>query len=99
MHSSRARAAGGPARIPLDEELQLLDQILKAGSDAGLTQAEVAGIGTTQSAVARRESSLGKHSLTIETLLQRWLQSTGALVKEPSATYRAARTRAKSKRA
>ena len=88
----------------LDEEFQLLDQILKARKDAGLTQAELAErIGTTQSAVARMESSLGKHSPSIATL-KRYASALGykvqvRLVKEPVPTYRAARTRAKSKRA
>ena len=53
----------------LDEEFQFLDEILKARTAAGVTQAEVAQrIGTTQSAVARLESGGGKHSPSIATL-------------------------------
>ena len=53
----------------LKEEFELLDEILKARTEAGLTQAELATrIGTTQSAVARLESSMGKHSPSIGTL-------------------------------
>jgi transcriptional regulator with XRE-family HTH domain len=53
----------------LAEEFELLDEILKARAEAGLTQAELATrIGTTQSAVARLESSMGKHSPSIGTL-------------------------------
>ncbi|ULA64348.1 MAG: Helix-turn-helix transcriptional regulator [Nitrospira sp.] len=53
----------------LKEEFELLDEILRARTEAGLTQAELATrIGTTQSAVARLESSMGKHSPSIDTL-------------------------------
>lgn len=53
----------------LKEEFELLDEILKARTDAGLTQAELAErIGTTQSAVARMETAMGKHSPSIATL-------------------------------
>lgn len=53
----------------LAEEFEFLDEILKARADAGLTQADVAvRIGTTQSAVARLESPVGKHSPSIATL-------------------------------
>ena len=53
----------------LAEEFEFLDEILKARADAGLTQADVAArIGTTQSAVARLESQVGKHSPSIATL-------------------------------
>jgi transcriptional regulator with XRE-family HTH domain len=51
------------------EEFALLDQFLKARSERGLTQAQVAEkIGTTQSAVARMESGRGKHSPSLATL-------------------------------
>ena len=49
----------------------ILDEILGARRDAGLTQAQVAErMGTKASAVARLESALvsGKHSPSIETL-------------------------------
>ncbi|MEX2122794.1 MAG: helix-turn-helix domain-containing protein [Woeseia sp.] len=53
----------------LAEEFELLDEILKARAEAGLTQAELAErIGTTQSAIARMETAIGKHSPTIATL-------------------------------
>lgn len=53
------------------EEMPLLDEILKARADAGLTQAEVARrMGTHAPAVARLENALvtGKHSPSIATL-------------------------------
>jgi transcriptional regulator with XRE-family HTH domain len=51
------------------EEFALLDEFLKARSERGLTQAQVAErIGTTQSAVARMESGRGKHSPSLATL-------------------------------
>lgn len=56
----------------LAEEFELLDEILKARSASGLTQAQLAErIGTTQSAVARMENALAngrRHSPTIATL-------------------------------
>jgi transcriptional regulator with XRE-family HTH domain len=53
----------------LKEEFEILDGILKARAEAGLTQAELAArIGTTQSAVARLETAMGKHSPSIGTL-------------------------------
>jgi transcriptional regulator with XRE-family HTH domain len=53
------------------EEFTLLDEILKARHEAGLTQAQVAErMGTKASAVARLESALvsGKHSPSLDTL-------------------------------
>jgi transcriptional regulator with XRE-family HTH domain len=53
------------------EEGVLLDLLLKARHDAGLTQAQVAErMGTQPPAVARLERSLatGKHSLSLATL-------------------------------
>lgn len=53
----------------LADEYALLDEFLKARSEQGLTQAQVAAkIGTTQSAVARMESGKGKHSPSLATL-------------------------------
>ena len=53
----------------LREEFEILDEILKARAESGLTQAELATrIGTTQSAVARLETAMGKHSPSIGTL-------------------------------
>ena len=85
----------------LAQEFELLDEILQARAAAGLTQAEVAArIGTTQSAVARLESAIGRHSPSITTL-QRYASALGyrlqvRLVKEERATTR---TRVKSARA
>ena len=53
------------------EEFTILDQILSARREAGLTQAQVAErMGTKASAVARLESALvsGKHSPSLDTL-------------------------------
>ena len=51
------------------DEYGFLDEFLKARSEQGLTQAQVAEkIGTTQSAVARMESGKGKHSPSLATL-------------------------------
>ena len=75
----------------LKEEFEILDEILKARAEAGLTQAELAArIGTTQSAVARLETGLGKHSPSIETL-KRYASALGyrlqvRLVKEEGLT-------------
>lgn len=61
----------------LAEEFEFLDEILKARASAGLTQADVAArIGTTQSAVARLESSDARHSPSIATL-QRYASALG----------------------
>lgn len=87
----------------LKEEFDLLDEILKARADAGLTQADLAErIGTTQSAVARLESAIGKHSPSLATL-KRYASALGyrlqvRLVKERGLTTRSTRTRAKSPR-
>src|ERR1051325_1930371 len=81
----------------LREEFDLLDEILKARTEAGLTQAELAQrIGTTQSAVARMETAIGKHSPSIATL-KRYASALGyrlqlRLVKEQGLTSRSRRT-------
>ena len=69
----KARAVARPdvkkAHDDLAEEFAFLDEVLKARSGSGLTQAEVAArIGTTQSAIARLESAEPKHSPSISTL-------------------------------
>lgn len=75
------------------EEFAFLDEILRARTEAGLTQAEVAErIGTTQSAIARLESAEPKHSPSIATL-QRYAKAIGytlevRLVKERRLTTR-----------
>ena len=82
----------------LAAEFEFLDEILKARSAAGLTQADVAArIGTTQSAVARLESAIGKHSPSIATL-QRYASALGyrlqvRLVKEQGLSARSTRPR------
>ena len=53
----------------LAEEFAFLDEVLKARAESGLSQAEVAArVGTTQSAIARLESTAPKHSPSIATL-------------------------------
>lgn len=53
----------------LSDAYALLDEFLKARTEQGLTQAQVAErIGTTQSAVARMESGRGRHSPSLATL-------------------------------
>ena len=69
----KARALARPkvkkAYDDLAEEFAFLDEVLKARAESGLSQAEVAArIGTTQSAIARLESSVPKHSPSIATL-------------------------------
>ncbi len=64
----------------LAEEFSFLDEVLRARTEAGLTQAEVAArTGTTQSAVARLESGAAKHSPSIATL-QRYAGALGCRV-------------------
>ncbi len=61
------------------EEGELLDALLKARQEAGLTQAELAArMGTQAPAVARLEKSLatGKHSPSVATL-RRYVQACG----------------------
>lgn len=87
----------------LAEEFELLDEILKARAEAGFTQAELAErIGTTQSAVARMESAIGKHSPSIATL-KRYASALGyrlqvRLVKQRGLAGRSTRTRGRSTR-
>jgi ribosome-binding protein aMBF1 (putative translation factor) len=67
---SRAGVAAEVNRIER-EEGELLDALLKARHEAGLTQAELAArMGTQAPAVARLERSLatGKHSPSVATL-------------------------------
>ena len=61
------------------EEGELLDALLKARNEAGLSQAEVAArMGTQAPAVARLERALatGKHSPSVATL-RRYVQACG----------------------
>jgi transcriptional regulator with XRE-family HTH domain len=88
----------------LAEEFELLDDILKARAEAGLTQAQVAArIGTSQSVVARLESDIGKHSPSIATL-KRYASALGyrlqvRLIKDSARPAGASRARTKSARA
>lgn len=80
----KARALARPdvkkAYDDLAEEFAFLDEVLKARSESGLTQAEVATrIGTTQSAIARLESAEPKHSPSIVTL-QKYAKALGYTV-------------------
>jgi transcriptional regulator with XRE-family HTH domain len=61
----------------LAEEFAFLDEVLKARSASGLTQAEVAArVGTTQSAIARLESASSNHSPSVVTL-QKYARALG----------------------
>jgi ribosome-binding protein aMBF1 (putative translation factor) len=69
----KARALARPgvktAYDDLAEEFAVLDEVLKARAESGLSQAQVAArAGTTQSAIARLESAALKHSPSIDTL-------------------------------
>jgi len=75
---SRPGVAAEVQRIE-KEEFALLDALLKARKEAGLTQAQLAEkMGTKAPAVARMESALasGKHSPSISTL-RRYLNACG----------------------
>jgi transcriptional regulator with XRE-family HTH domain len=82
----------------LAEEFALLDEVLKARAESGLSQAEVAArVGTTQSAIARLESAAAKHSPSIATL-RRYASALGyklevRLVKEERRPTTRSRTR------
>lgn len=98
----RSRALARPevkkAYEELKEEFAFLDEVLRARSESGLTQAEIARrIGTTQSAVARLESGSSKHSPSVATL-QRYARAVGCrveikLVKSRDLTNRSRRHR------
>ena len=93
----KARALARPevkkAYDDLTDEFAFLDEVLKARTESGLTQAEVAArAGTTQSAIARLESAASGHSPSVATL-QRYAQALGyrveiRLVKERGLTSR-----------
>ena len=77
----KARALARPgvkdAYDALEDEFMFLEEILKARTEAGLTQAEVAArAGTTQSAIARLESGARRHSPSIASL-QRYARALG----------------------
>lgn len=63
-------------------ELVMLDNILAARSEAGLTQAEVVlRMGTTQSAVARLENNLIRGKLPSGRTLMRYAEALGKRVR------------------
>ena len=88
---SLARPDVRKAYDELSEEFSFIDEVLKARTASGLTQAELAArVGTTQSAIARLESGTPKHSPSIVTL-QRYARAMGhrveiKLVKERGLT-------------
>jgi transcriptional regulator with XRE-family HTH domain len=88
----------------LEDEFAFLGEVLKARAESGLTQAEVAErVGTTQSAIARLESAIPKHSPSIATL-QRYARALGykvelRLVKQSRPTRRSSGRAAKASRA
>ena len=95
--SAFARAGVKAAYDKLANEFAFLDEVLKARAESGLTQAEVAErVGTTQSAIARLESTATGHSPSIATL-QKYAQALGyrvevRLVKERLPASRPTRT-------
>ena len=93
-----ARPGVKTAYDALADEFAYLDEVLKARLASGLTQAEVAVlVGTTQSAIARLESSASGHSPSIATL-RKYARALGyrvevRLVKERSPTHATSRSR------
>ena len=81
----------------LADEFALLGEFLRVRAEAGLTQAEVAQrAGTTQSAIARLESGVPKHSPSIVTL-QKYARAVGCrveirLVKEEARSQKRSRS-------
>lgn len=76
MAKARERAGFQEAYEALALEYQVIDQLIKARTRAGLTQDAVAErMGTTKSAVSRLESA-GKHTPSLSTL-QRYAQAVG----------------------
>ena len=76
-----ARPGVKQAYDDLGEEFAFVDEVLKARTEAGLTQAQVAArVGTTQSAIARLESAQPRHSPSIATL-QRYAKALGYRVR------------------
>jgi DNA-binding XRE family transcriptional regulator len=68
LERARARKGFSSAYDALELEYQVVDQLLKARTRAGLTQDAVAEImGTTKSAISRLEAA-GKHAPSLNTL-------------------------------
>jgi len=75
-----ARPEARKAYEALAEEFSFIDEVLKARTASGFTQADLAArVGTTQSAIARLESGTPKHSPLIVNL-QRYARAMGYLV-------------------
>ena len=91
--SALARPDVKKAYDELTDEFAFIDEVLRARAGSGLTQSELAArVGTTQSAIARLESGIPKHSPSISTL-QRYARAMGhrveiKLVKERGLTAR-----------
>ena len=76
LERARARKGFSRAYDALELEYQVVDQLLKARTRAGLTQDAVAEImGTTKSAISRLEAA-GKHAPSLNTL-KRYAQAVG----------------------
>ena len=76
LAKARSRRGFTEAYAALELEYQVVDQLLKARTRAGLTQDAVAELmGTTKSAVSRLEGS-GKHAPSLGTL-KRYAQAVG----------------------
>lgn len=76
LAKARARKGFDEAYAALDLEYQVVAQLLKARTRAGLTQDAVAErMGTTKSAVSRLEGS-GKHAPSLATL-RKYAQAVG----------------------
>ncbi|MEZ5424231.1 MAG: helix-turn-helix transcriptional regulator [Pyrinomonadaceae bacterium] len=76
LEKAMRRKGFNEAYDALELEYQLLDQMLRARSRAGLTQDAVAErMGTTKSAVSRLESA-GKHTPSLSTL-KRYARAVG----------------------
>jgi len=89
------------AYADLSKEFELFDQMLQARKEAGLTQEEVATkMGTKVPAVARLESSGGKHrhSPTLETL-RKYAHAVGCELVIKLARSRSLKIKKKSKKA
>ena len=76
LAKASARKGFDAAYAALDPEYQVVDQLLKARTRAGLTQDAVAErMGTTKSAISRLEGS-GKHAPSLGTL-RRYARAVG----------------------
>jgi DNA-binding XRE family transcriptional regulator len=76
LAKARTRKGFAEAYVALELEYQVIDQLLKARTRAGLTQDAVAErMGTTKSAVSRLEGT-GKHAPSLGTL-RRYARAVG----------------------